>query len=211
MPRRIHSWPTIPRNAGKLFRQAEREAQEGKRDAAIADYRAAIQLAPNKTLYHLRLGRVLDSKNDLNAALQEYSTAHQLAPNDQVADIMYRGLVEELKDPQVTALNLGGTSAAEMTEPIPVYHPNPEYTEEARRAKVQGTIILAVLVSADGRVTDVHLRLGLGHGMIENAVKVVRTWRFKPAMLNGNSVPTRALVEIGYTAYDTFNPELGRF
>src|SRR5262249_9759915 len=62
-----------------------------------------------------------------------------------------------------------------------LYCPDPEYTEEARKAKMQGSVTLEVLVRADGRVGRVRIVKGIGLGLDERAVDAVRSWRFEPA------------------------------
>jgi len=62
-----------------------------------------------------------------------------------------------------------------------VYCPDPEYTDEARKAKLQGTVTLRVLVNADGRAGRVKIIKGLGLGLDERAMDMVRQWRFEPA------------------------------
>ncbi|HEU0368590.1 MAG TPA: TonB family protein [Candidatus Acidoferrum sp.] len=59
--------------------------------------------------------------------------------------------------------------------------PDPLYSEEARKTKLQGSVLLAVLVGADGRVNEVRVLRGLGMGLDENAVQAVRGWQFLPA------------------------------
>jgi protein TonB len=66
-----------------------------------------------------------------------------------------------------------------------VYCPNPPYTEEARKARFQGTVLLEVLVLPDGRASEARVLRGLGMGLDESALETVRTWRFKPAMGSG--------------------------
>ena len=207
--------PVLPaisesKEAGKLFRRAEREAMTGQKEAAKADYREAIKANPQKSDYHYRLAILLDGMNHLNGAQEEYRIAHQLDRTDRVSDIMYRSLLEEMKDPAVGALDLNAQPSSGMTEPVAECRPNPTYTREAARAHVQGTIFLAVLINAEGKVTAVHLRLGLGHGMVDNAINTVKTWRFKPATVNGRAAATRALVEIKYSTYDSTPPEFAR-
>jgi protein TonB len=62
-----------------------------------------------------------------------------------------------------------------------VYCPNPQYTDEARASKVQGSVTLEVLVAADGRAVQVHLTKGIGMGLDERSLQTVRGWRFNPA------------------------------
>jgi protein TonB len=59
--------------------------------------------------------------------------------------------------------------------------PDPLYSEEARKTKLQGSVMLSVLVGADGRVKDVRVIRGLGMGLDENATQAVRNWQFLPA------------------------------
>lgn len=68
-----------------------------------------------------------------------------------------------------------------LTMPVCVYCPDPKYSDEAREAKVQGTVTLQVLVGADGRAAEVRLVRGLGMGLDERAEQAVWTWHFAPA------------------------------
>lgn len=59
--------------------------------------------------------------------------------------------------------------------------PDPLYSDEARKTKLQGSVLLAVLVGADGRAKDVRVLRGLGMGLDENAIQAIRNWQFLPA------------------------------
>jgi len=59
--------------------------------------------------------------------------------------------------------------------------PDPAYSDEARKAKLQGLVTMRVLIGADGRVRDVQVTRGIGLGLDENAVHAVRGWQFLPA------------------------------
>ncbi|HEY6128972.1 MAG TPA: TonB family protein [Candidatus Acidoferrum sp.] len=61
------------------------------------------------------------------------------------------------------------------------YCPDPAYSDEARKAKMQGRVTMRVLVGADGRAKDVQVTSGIGLGLDENAVRAVRSWQFIPA------------------------------
>jgi periplasmic protein TonB len=96
-----------------------------------------------------------------------------------------------------------GAGAGEDNEPyanvvspmVCVYCPEPKYTEEARKAKLQGKILLQVLVGVDGRPVRIQVLQGLGMGLDESAIEVLRTWRFSPARDAGKR-PVRAWVTI---------------
>lgn len=65
--------------------------------------------------------------------------------------------------------------------PTCLYCPAPKFSAEALNAKYQGTVVLSVVISVDGKATDVRVVKSLGLGLDENAVAAVRDWRFKPA------------------------------
>jgi TonB family protein len=90
----------------------------------------------------------------------------------------------------------GGVSA-----PIPIYQPEPAYSEEARKAKYQGTVVLWIIVDTKGDVTDTRVVRPLGLGLDEKALETVRTWKFKPGMRNGVPVPVRCIVEVTFRLF----------
>jgi protein TonB len=65
--------------------------------------------------------------------------------------------------------------------PACLYCPNAQFSDAAVKAKYQGVVLVAALITPDGRATDVRVVKGLGLGLDENAVAAVRTWRFRPA------------------------------
>jgi protein TonB len=71
-----------------------------------------------------------------------------------------------------------GPSGVGATQPTCSYCPLPTYTDEARHGKVQGSVTLQVLVSADGRAQDIRIVKGVGFGLDERAVETIRSWRF---------------------------------
>jgi len=75
----------------------------------------------------------------------------------------------------------GGDYANLASLAMCAYCPEPPYTEEARKAKLQGSVTLRVLIGADGRAKRVQILQGLGLGLDERASEAVRAWRFSPA------------------------------
>lgn len=90
----------------------------------------------------------------------------------------------------------GGVSA-----PRTLYAPDPEYSEEARKAKYQGTVVLWMVVGADGRPRDIRVARTLGMGLDEKALEAVRTWRFEPARKDGQPVAVQINVEVIFRLY----------
>jgi TonB family protein len=82
------------------------------------------------------------------------------------------------------------------------YCPNPSYTEEARKAKFHGSVLLRVVITAGGRATNIRVVKGVGLGLDERAVESVRQWRFRPAIgPNGQPVETWTEIEINFRIY----------
>jgi TonB family protein len=90
----------------------------------------------------------------------------------------------------------GGISA-----PQPVSTPDPEYTEQARLAKTQGTCILWMIVDDQGRPRDIRVVRGLGMGLDAKAIEAVKQWKFQPAMKDGHPVNVQISVEVGFKLY----------
>lgn len=76
----------------------------------------------------------------------------------------------------------------EMTKPRIVNFVEPHYTEMARRARLQGTVIVSAVIDVDGRVYDIQVLKRLGMGLDAEAATAVAQWRFTPATLNGRPV-----------------------
>jgi TonB family protein len=74
----------------------------------------------------------------------------------------------------------------------------PTYTEEARTAKAQGSVLLQITVRADGLPDEIKVMSPLGYGLDEKAVEAVRQWRFKPGQKNGVSVPVISTIEVNF-------------
>jgi len=90
----------------------------------------------------------------------------------------------------------GGVSA-----PRPVFTPDPEYSEEARKAKYQGTCVLWLVVGPDGRPRDIKVARTLGLGLDEKAIEAVKQWKFEPAMKDGKPVAVQINVEVSFRLY----------
>jgi len=88
-----------------------------------------------------------------------------------------------------------------VSPPRTLYAPDPEYSEEARRAKFQGSVLLALIVGPDGNPHDLHIMRSLGLGLDEKALDAVRTWRFEPARKDGVPVAVQISVEVNFRLY----------
>jgi len=99
------------------------------------------------------------------------------------------------------ALPKSDTGASSTQPPMVVFSPDPPYTQEAKDAKLQGIVVLQVMIAADGTVSDVSVTKGLDKGLDDSAVRTVKTWKFLPAMKDGKPVPYKSTVEVNFTLY----------
>jgi TonB family protein len=90
----------------------------------------------------------------------------------------------------------GGVSA-----PRVIFQPDVEFSDEARKAKYQGTCVLALVVGPDGRPRDIRVTSSLGMGLDEKAMEAARKYRFEPAMKDGHPVAVEIGLEVDFHLY----------
>jgi protein TonB len=88
----------------------------------------------------------------------------------------------------------GGVSA-----PVVIYRVEPLYSEEARKAKYQGTVVFSAIVRKNGTLDILKVLRGIGLGLDENAVQALRQWKFRPGMKNGAPVDVYLNVEVNFS------------
>jgi TonB family protein len=85
-----------------------------------------------------------------------------------------------------------------VTAPVLLYKKEPEYSEEARKAKYQGTVLLYIEVDPSGKATNIRVQHSLGLGLDEKAMEAVRQWKFKPGYKDGKPVTVAATIEVNF-------------
>ena len=90
----------------------------------------------------------------------------------------------------------GGVSAPRILD-----QPDPEYSEEARKAKYQGICILWTIIGPDGHPREVKVARSLGMGLDQKAIEAVKRWKFEPAMKDGKPVAVQINVEVTFRLY----------
>lgn len=109
----------------------------------------------------------------------EFRRADDNTPDDQIYDYHQEGI----KPPKVT------------------YAPEPDFSEEARRRKIRGNVILSVVVDKIGNVARIRLEKGPGHGLDEQAMKAIKAWRFVPGTRSGEPTAIRQPIEVEFNLY----------
>jgi len=85
-----------------------------------------------------------------------------------------------------------------VSPPTVVFKVEPEYSEEARKAKFQGTVVLFVVVDEKGNPKDLRVIRPLGLGLDQKAIEAVEKWRFNPGKKDGKPVPVQATIEVNF-------------
>jgi periplasmic protein TonB len=85
-----------------------------------------------------------------------------------------------------------------VTAPALLFKKEPEYSEEARKAKYQGTVLLYIEVDPSGKATNMKVVRSLGLGLDEKAMEAVRQWKFKPGYKDGKPVTVAATIEVNF-------------
>jgi protein TonB len=85
-----------------------------------------------------------------------------------------------------------------VTPPRPIYTPEPEYDDAARRAKVSGRVLLSMIVTKDGHTRDVTVVKSLSPGLDQKSIEAVSRWKFKPGTKDGEPVAVQLKVETSF-------------
>jgi len=89
-----------------------------------------------------------------------------------------------------------------VTAPVAIVQPLPAYTEEARKARAEGIVMIQAIIRRNGTVDSFKVIRGLGYGLDESAIQTIASkWRFKPGTLNGVPVDVQANIEVSFRLY----------
>ena len=88
--------------------------------------------------------------------------------------------------------------AGASTAPVVLFQVEPEFSEEARKAKLQGVVMLYGEVDTNGRLRNIRVTRGLGLGLEEKAVEAVKQWRFRPSTRDGRPAVAAAAIEVNF-------------
>ena len=88
-----------------------------------------------------------------------------------------------------------------VTIPRAIKQTPPEYSDEARRKKLEGTVLLSLVVTANGDTADIKVTRALGSGLDQKAIEAVSQWKFEPATKDGKPVAVKVAVEVSFHLY----------
>ena len=159
--------------AESLFRNALAEEEPQSPESALTQELLASLLQ--------KQGREVDA-----TAVRAQATALRLLLGSQSTTVR--------RGSGVTAFRVGnGISAPALISKV-----EPQYTEEARMAKYQGTAVISVTIDPEGKAQNMRVVRGLGLGLDDQAMKAISQWVFKPGTQNGQAVPVMATIEVNF-------------
>jgi TonB family protein len=166
-----------PIDDGKVLAQTE----------SIAEARSALEKA----------------NSGMMIAIRKEITKEQWAKLDEIRWQRASGLLSAVPKAGLGQSGEKAYTTKDLTQrPKSVYQPMPAYTQAARDARIEGVVLLQVLIRKDGQVTDVKVLRGLGHGLDESAISTIATkWRFEPGLMNGQPVDVMANIEVSFRLY----------
>ena len=85
-----------------------------------------------------------------------------------------------------------------IIKPKLVQKEEPKYTQAAREAKIEGTVVLSAIIEPDGKIHEATVEKGLDDGLDANAITAVKTWRFDPAQKDGEPVAVSVKIEVHF-------------
>ena len=184
-----------------LARLSAQSEENGDRPGAISQLRAALRLDPEEAYWHTALAKLLHAEGNTEEAAEECAQAGRLSPEDSdlARGCGFGASPEIAKDNTIPKVS--GPGRTEVTPPAPEHRPEPPYSEKARAARLQGTVVMLLTVGAHGEVEQVAVKRPLGLGLDESALRTVRTWKFRPATLNNAPTPVRIILEVSFRLF----------
>jgi TonB family protein len=89
----------------------------------------------------------------------------------------------------------------DITPPKATYQPEPEYANKARKKKIQGTVMVSIVITPEGTVRDAKVMTSLDKDLDQKALEAVSKWKFQPATKDGKPVALRTVVELNFHLY----------
>ena len=127
----------------------------------------------------------------------------RLSETEQLHDILFQRVHDYSRSPDQIPEEPGVLPAGVEGVGMPscVYCPTPEYSNAARAAKAQGTVVLSVVVTSEGKAESIYVVKGAPFGLTSQAIKAVQSWKFRPAQRDGKAVSVRTPIETTFRLF----------
>jgi TonB family protein len=181
------------------------QAQGGAGVAPVADV--------NAPLGEVSFDLVELSTNPLPDAMFQVPAGYQEAPLEDLLQVIKPASPAQGQSKAPAPIAAAPRPAVDFTgpvvgpgnglfNPVPILRPEPKYTEEARLARIQGGVLLSLVVDASGAPRNIKVVRSLDPGLDQMAIEAVRQWTFKPGRKDGNPVAVQAQLEITFRLLD---------
>ena len=185
----------------KTLMQAEpiRDAQVQKAIEQIAGARAELEKANSYMMLSIRkiLSKEQWNKLDIIQNSQKTLSAEMVASSKtEAAGNLPAGLKQMQLGERVYSVGDSVKSPQVLQQPIP------SYTEQAKEARIEGTMLVSAVIRKNGSVDQVKVIRGLGYGLDDSAVNTIsKEWKFKPGTLNDKPVDVSVVIEVSFRLY----------
>jgi TonB family protein len=170
----------------------------------------AADVDPNAPLIELSINLFEFSTESLLDTVFQAPEGYRAAPLEDLLKVIG---VNGLPETPAASAPVGGTpiedyagatsrAGSGVTDPIPVFRPAPKYTEEARRARIEGSVLVSLVVDENGVARNLKVVTSSAPGLEESALDAVRQWKFTPGQKDGNPVAIAARVEVTFRLLD---------
>lgn len=148
-----------------------------------------MSLADHKVL-RLLAAAVLTAGLSLHGQDASSGAASKSAKDDSPRTVMVDGVAEPLYK-----------TGRGVSFPKQIYSPDPEFSDEARRRKIEGVVTLSAVVTSKSDTTEIKVLHGRGYGLDEKAIEAVSQWKFRPATKDGKPVSVELAIEVDFRLY----------
>jgi TonB family protein len=172
--------------------------------ASLYDTEMNLRLAKQLNAAVMILGTIESHDENLKIAVDSYRVTDGKAIKEFKLRVPLTEQMKSLIDTppdagkdQSAILPSGGTNGYSL--PACIYCPQAQYSAQAVKNHIQGTVILAAVVGPDGRAHDIRVVTQLSDGLTDKAIEAVRSWRFKPAIdPDGTPAAVRQTIEVTF-------------
>ena len=193
-----------PRSSEAHFRLGEAYLLENDFQSTANEFREALRVVDQNAKWtevwaHINLGKIFDITGRCAPAVNEYRWAlrtqdgtfgAQAEIQDYLSTKNVRRVVRLPESPDNSGiLPIVRRVGNDVVGPILLNKTDPEYSEAARLAGLEGTVLLKAVIALDGTATDIRVVRSLGLGLDEKAIEAVRTWRFTPGLYTATPAP----------------------
>ncbi len=192
-----------PSDSLRHYRNGETFFQQYNYQSAASEFRAALNgdLDPKwiEAASHIYLGKIFDLTGQHERAVNEFRLVLESGDNTHGALVEAATYLKQEEPLDLRLVPAGVYRAGQgVLGPVPILKTEPEYSEEARRAGLEGTVFVSAVVSEDGSPHEMQVTGSLGLGLDEKALEAVARWRFAPGTSDGRAVPVVASIAVDF-------------